>query len=200
MEEILNLKSKVNLKCSLCEKCCEYRGDIKITPINILEISKFLNVPINEFIEKFTEEVQGEEPEVVIKGIGEKKECIFNDRQSFKCTINKVKPMQCVVFPLVPIDINKDLFYDSKACVRNTRKKVTVNKWINGNHNIYKKHKEIYLKWIDLMFLIQPYWKLFSIEKKEKIKKVLYMDYDIKKNLKKQVIKNIERAKKIINE
>ena len=43
-EEILNLKSKVNLYCSICDKCCEYRGDIKITPINVLEISKFLKI------------------------------------------------------------------------------------------------------------------------------------------------------------
>ena len=41
--EILNLKSKAKLNCTLCEKCCEYRGNIKITPINVLEISKFLN-------------------------------------------------------------------------------------------------------------------------------------------------------------
>ena len=44
MEEILNLKSKAKLNCTLCEKCCEYRGDIKITPINVLEISKFLKI------------------------------------------------------------------------------------------------------------------------------------------------------------
>ena len=71
--EILGLNSKVNLNCTLCEKCCEYRGDIKITPINVLQISKFLKISIDEFLEKYTEEVKGEEPEIVIKGIGEKK-------------------------------------------------------------------------------------------------------------------------------
>lgn len=73
LKNILNLKSKANLNCSLCEKCCEYRGDIKITPINVLEISKFLKISIEEFLEKYTLEVPGEEPEIVIKGIGEKK-------------------------------------------------------------------------------------------------------------------------------
>ena len=48
--EILDLKSKVNLNCTLCEKCCEYRGDIKITPINVLKISKFLKISIDEFL------------------------------------------------------------------------------------------------------------------------------------------------------
>ena len=54
-KEILNLKSKSNLSCILCEKCCEYRGDIKITPINVLEISKFLKISIDDFLKGYTE-------------------------------------------------------------------------------------------------------------------------------------------------
>ena len=73
LKEILDLKSKVNLNCSICEKCCEYRGDIKITPVNVLEISKFLKISIGEFIENYTEEVKNEPPEIVLKGIGEKR-------------------------------------------------------------------------------------------------------------------------------
>lgn len=201
MEEaknILDLKSKANLNCSLCEKCCEYRGDIKITPINVLEISKFLKVSIEEFMEEYTTEVAGEEPEIVIKGIGNKQECIFNNRENFKCKINKVKPMQCVVFPLVPIDVKRDLFIDSKACPRATNKKVTVNKWVNGNHNIYKKHKNVYLKWIELMEEIQPRWKNLSKEKQEKIKNILFREYDVKKNYEKQVFSNIKKTREII--
>lgn len=198
LKEILNLKSKANLNCSLCEKCCEYRGDIKITPINVLEISKFLKISIEEFLEKYTDNVVGEEPEIVIKGIGDKRECIFNNRENFKCLINKVKPMQCVVFPLIPIDVKRDLFIDSRACLRKTDKKVTVNKWINGNHNIYKNHKEIYIKWIELMEEIQPKWKYFSSEKQEKIRNALFKDYDMKRNLQNQVFVNLKKVREII--
>lgn len=198
LKNILNLKSKANLNCSLCEKCCEYRGDIKITPINVLEISKFLKISIEEFLEKYTVEVIGEEPEIVIKGIGKKQECIFNNRENFKCMINKVKPMQCVVFPLVPVDVKRDLFIDSKACPRATKKTVTVNKWVNGNHNIYKKHKIVYLKWIELMEEMQPKWKAFSNEKQEKIKEILFRRYDMKKNFEEQVFQNIKKAREIM--
>lgn len=198
VKNILNLKSKANLNCSLCEKCCEYRGDIKITPINVLEISRFLRMPIEEFMKEYTVEVVGEEPEIVIKGIGKKQECIFNNRENFKCKINKVKPMQCVVFPLVPIDVKRDLFIDSRACPRATNKKVTVNRWVNGNHNIYKKHKNVYLKWIELMEEIQPRWKTLSKEKQEKIKNILFREYDIKKNYEKQVFSNIKKAREVI--
>ena len=49
-KEILTMKSKTNLSCKICDRCCKYRGDIKLTPINILEISKFLKWI--EFIEE----------------------------------------------------------------------------------------------------------------------------------------------------
>ncbi len=198
MEEILNLKSKAKLNCTLCEKCCEYRGDIKITPINVLEISKFLKIPINEFLNKYTEEVKGEEPEIVIKGIGEKKECIFNNRENYKCQINRVKPMQCVVFPLVPVDIKRDLFINSKACKIESDKQTSVDKWINGNHNIYKRNKNIYLKWIELMEEIQPKWNSFSKDKQNRIKELLFREYNLKQNYEKQIFRNIKEIRNII--
>lgn len=198
MEEILNLKSKAKLNCTLCDKCCEYRGDIKITPINVLEISKFLKISINEFLNKYTEEVKGEEPEIVIKGIGEKKECIFNNRENYKCQINRVKPMQCVVFPLVPVDIKRDLFINSKACKIESDKETSVDKWINGNHNIYKKNKNIYLKWIELMEEIQPKWNSFSKDKQNRIKELLFREYNLKQNYEKQIFRNIKEIRNII--
>ena len=196
--EILTLKSKSNLNCTLCEKCCEYRGDIKITPINVLEISKFLNISIDEFLEKYTEEVKGEEPEIVIKGIGEKRECIFNDRKTYKCMINSVKPMQCVVFPLVPFDVRNDLFINTNACPVPSNKMMKVNKWVNGNHKIYSKNKEVYIRWIELMEEIVPIWKSFSREKQDNIKNIMFREYDTKKNYRKQVLENIDRVKKLL--
>ena len=199
INELLNLKSKVKLNCPLCEKCCEYRGDIKITPINVLEISKFLNISIEEFIEKYTEEVKGEEPERVIKGVGDKNYCIFNDRNNYKCKIHIVKPMQCVIFPLMPVDLSRDLFINTNRCVVANDKYTTVDKWVNGNNKIYAKNKKVYIKWIDLMEEIQPWWKIMNQEKKEEIKKILFFKYDMKKNFEKQVLNNIKKAEEIFS-
>ena len=196
-KELLGLKSKANLDCQICDKCCEYRGDIKITPINILEISKFLNISIDDFLEKYTTPAPNEEPEIVIKGVGEKRYCIFNDRETFKCKIHKVEPMQCLVFPLVPWDLDKDLFINSNSCVLKNDKMIKVNKWLNGNNKIYKRNKFIYQKWIELMEEIQPWWKIVNEENKEKIKNVLYRKYDLHKNFEKQVLANIAEAREI---
>lgn len=196
-KELLGLKSKTTLNCTICDKCCEYRGDIKITPINVLEISKYLKISIDEFLEKYTESAPNEDPERVIKAIGEKRRCIFNDSESFKCKIHKVEPMQCLVFPLIPWDLNKDLFINSNACVLKNDKKIKVNKWLNDNNKIYKRNKFVYQKWIEAMEEIQPLWKIIPNEKKEKIKNLLYKEYDLHKNFEKQVLKNIEEARKI---
>lgn len=195
-KELLGLKSKAFLNCSICDKCCEYRGDIKITPINVLEISKYLKISINEFLEKYTEPAPNEDPEIVIKGIGEKRYCIFNDRTTFKCKIHEVEPMQCLVFPLVPWDLNKDLFINSNSCVLKNDKKIKVDKWLNDNNKIYKRNKLIYQKWIELMEEIQPFWKILKEEDRIKIKNLLYRNYDLNKNFKKQVLSNIEEARK----
>lgn len=193
--EILNMKSKIKVDCPLCDKCCEYRGNIKITPINVLEISKYLKISIDEFLNSYTEEIENS-LEIVIKGIGKKKVCVLNNRENNKCIIQKVKPIQCVVFPLVPVDINNDLFMNSNQCKIKSNKTTTVYKWLNGNHNIYNKNKEIYLKWIEFIDEISGKWQYFSKEKQDRIKNILYREYNMKKDLKKQVILNIQKARR----
>lgn len=199
-KEVLNLKSKTNLQCKICDRCCKYRGDIRLTPINVLEISKFLKIEIDEFLNKYTHEVKGEEPEIALKSVGEEEWCILNDTKTYKCKIQKVKPMQCVVFPLIPIDVKNDLFINSNSCILEENKKTTVNKWLNGNNKIYKRNKDIYLIWIKLIEEIQPKWNKFSKEKQEEIKQVLFKNYDKNKKYKKQIINNIKKVKEIIKQ
>ena len=196
--EVLTLKSKVNLKCEICDKCCKYRGDIRLTPINVIEISKFLKISINEFLEKYTYELPNEEPEIAIKAEGEESVCILNNIENNKCKIQKVKPIQCVMFPLMPIDVGRDLFINIGQCKVKPNKNITIDKWLNGNNKIYKRNKEIYLKWIELIEELQPKWKKFSIEKRNKIKEYLFKNYEMKGNYKKQILNNIKTVREMI--
>ena len=45
---------------------------------------------------------------------------------------------------------------------------------------------------------IQPRWKTIPKEKQEKIKDILFKEYDMKKNFEKQVLLNIKKAREII--
>ena len=195
---ILTLKSKDKLGCNRCDKCCIYRGDIRLTGVNIYQISKYLNLSPKEFIEKYTHEL--EYPEIALKGIGEKNECILYNHDIQGCSIHKVKPMQCVMFPLVPENLNKDYFYNQGTCVYKDAKKITVKKWLNGNNGIYKKYKQTYIDWIYLIELIQFQKRLLSKNEMEKIKFLLFENYDLnKRNIKKQVYNNMDEVKKILN-
>ena len=199
-KEILTMKSKTNLSCKICDRCCKYRGDIKLTPINILEISKFLKIEIKEFLEKYTYEVEGEEPEIALKGIGEERRCILNDDKTFKCKIHKVKPIQCIMFPLMPIDVEKDLFINMHTCPVDENKKTSVNKWLNGNNKIYKRNKNIYLKWIEFIEEIEPKWNKLSKEKQLKVKEIIFEKYNIKEKFEEQIIENLKEERKLIYE
>lgn len=198
--EILTLKSKEKLACKMCDKCCIYRGDIRLTPINVCNISKFLKISIKEFLEKYTDRLENDKPELVLKTVGKLKECILYDKKIKGCGIHKVKPMQCVMFPLVPENIENDYFYNSGQCVLEDSKPISVNKWLNGNNNIYKKNKETCLEWIRFIEWIQPRIQNFSDEKMEDIYKLLFENYDTKKwNIKKQMRRNINIVIQIVN-
>ena len=196
--EILYLKSKTNIQCKICDKCCKHRGDIKITPVNVVEISKMLNCTIEDFLYLYTDKVRGEEPEIVLKTIGRENVCIFNDAETNKCMIQKVKPMQCVVFPLVPVDLKQDFFTNSGQCVVKTKKEVSVNRWLNGNNNIYKRHKESTIEWISFLEQYQPIWKNLTKKEKRNIHNLLYLNYNLHENVDKQMHNNIQAAIKIL--
>lgn len=198
--DILTLKSKDKLSCKMCDKCCIYRGDIRLTPINVCEIAKFLNISIKEFLEKYTDRLEIDKPEIVLKTKGKLKECILYNEKIKGCGIHKVKPMQCVMFPLIPENIEKDYFYNSGQCVLEDAKPISINKWLNGNDNIYKRNKKSCLEWIKFIEWLEPKINNISEKEMEDIYKILFEEYDLKKwNLKKQMRNNIKKVIDIVS-
>lgn len=193
-EEILTLKSKIKINCSLCDKCCQNRGDIKLTPINVIEIANYLKIIPDDFIKEYTHEVSPDSIEIALNAEGEKHFCVFNTEGTYKCKIQKVKPVQCVVFPLVPVDIDRDLFINSNQCPIDTDRIMTVNKWLNGNNNIYKNHKEIYIKWIEFLEELETKMPHLDNNKKEEIRNIVFKNYN-KKSGKKEVLERIKKAR-----
>ena len=140
-------------------------------------------------------ELEGEAPEIVIKTVGEDRVCVFNNSNNYKCNVHKFRPIQCVMFPLFPIDVKNDLFINMGTCIKQTNKKTTVNKWLNKD-KIYKRNKDIYLKWIKLVEELQFKWNNISNEDKIRIREILFLEYDLKKNFRKQVSLNIDKIVK----
>ena len=199
--DILTLKSKVKLGCNLCDKCCIYRGDIRLLPINVWRISKYLKISVKEFLEKYTDRPEGNKLELVLKTTGKLRQCVLYDKQGKKCGIHSVKPLQCVMFPLVPENLKRDYFVDSGQCRLEDTKEITVNEWVNGNNKIYSKNKKICMEWIQFIEWAQIKTKEFSNEKIENLYKILFENYNPKKwNDIRQMRKNMWKAEKIIKE
>ena len=192
------INSKAKLGCDICDKCCINRGDIKITPVSVIEISRYLNISPKEFIENYTEQPKNQPLEIVIKAIGNKNRCILNDEKTSMCTVHPVKPMQCVTFPLVPLDIKRDIFYNQDTCVCQNKKEMKVIDWLNGKEGIYLKYKKVYLEWIDMIEKIQNRWEKLNKRTQDQIFNTLFYNYkENEKDIKRSVRKNIKLAEKL---
>ena len=200
--DILTLKSKVKLRCIRCEKCCKYRGDIRLIPYNACKISKYLGIPIKEFIKQYTDRLENNKLELVLKTIKTEKQCILYDEKIKGCSIHKVKPMQCVMFPLIPENLKRDYFYNSNQCILNDVKEITVNEWVNGNNKIYSRNKKIYLEWIRFIEWAQEKLNILTninSDELDKLYKILFEDYNLNKwNLKSQMRKNMFKVERFI--
>ena len=90
-------------------------------------------------------------------------------------------------------DLKNDYFYNSGLCSYDNQKEIKVRKWLNGNNGIYMKYKDFYIEWIALMEEIQFKYNKISDENKQKIKRLLFEDFNVKKlNLQKQIKKNLK--------
>lgn len=199
MATYVTLDSTTKLGCDICDRCCINRGDIKITPVNAIEISKYMNISVREFIEQYTTRADGEPLEIVIKAEGEKNRCVLNDKDTSKCKIHPVKPMQCVTFPLIPVDLENDIFYRQDTCDCAGQKEMPVLEWLNGEDGIYVKYKSIYMEWIRFIEDMQLIWEELKPSKQRKIFETLYYKYDGKcSNIEECVRKRMRKARKMI--
>ncbi|MDZ4742783.1 MAG: YkgJ family cysteine cluster protein [Verrucomicrobiota bacterium] len=109
--------SEVYYQCQRCTNCCKWPGEVPITDDDVVQIARFMNLDIEEFVENFTtlrEDRRG--LTLTEKPNGE---CILLDGAN--CSINPVKPQQCRDFPnkwnfpgwrtmceAIPVVINKE--------------------------------------------------------------------------------------------
>lgn len=201
MGSIVSIKSKTKLGCNICDKCCINRGDIKITPVNVIEISQYMGISLHEFIEQYTENVENQPLEIVIKAIGSHRRCILNDSQTYKCKVHPAKPMQCVTFPLIPIYLEKDIFYKQDTCVCENQEEMAVLDWLNGKNGIYVKYKKIYMEWISFVEEMQKKWDKVEPTVQNQIFNLLYYNYENKccgSKIEKSVRNNIRKARRLV--
>jgi Fe-S-cluster containining protein len=99
-------------QCQQCGECCQGRGGIFPTPVEIDLIAQYLKMPVSQLEKNFLE-LTPLGPAVKNKAGGG---CIFNEQG--RCSIHPVKPRICRDWPFLPaILLHKNEFEAAKeAC------------------------------------------------------------------------------------
>jgi len=87
--------TSIYYQCQRCTNCCRWPGDVKVTEDEITQIAGFLNMPRDEWIERYTRLRADRRGLSIIDRPDHS--CIF--LEGMDCVINEVKPQQCRDFP-----------------------------------------------------------------------------------------------------
>lgn len=110
-------RNTIYFKCSRCGKCCHFRGDLLITPMDLFRYCQFLHMTTVEFLEQYAriEESSSDLFKIFLKDKGDiLRTCIFFDND-MGCSINPIKPPICYFYPFFV-----NFFTDDKTTVQIT--------------------------------------------------------------------------------
>ena len=89
----------MDFQCSRCGNCCRWEGCVKVNDQEIDAIAAFLEMPVEDFLEKYTR-LRPDRTGLSLTE-AENGSCIFfEDGPEPRCQLNPVKPQQCRDFPL----------------------------------------------------------------------------------------------------
>lgn len=140
----IGLDDKFKFDCKMCGKCCIHRDDILLTPKDIYNMAKELNLTAEELVEKYCEVYIGQDsriPIVRLKPRGSVNRCpLLKDR---KCMVHRSKPTVCAMYPIgrclilagkTAADINMDsvqyIFNRPECRGSDGTKTQTVREWL----------------------------------------------------------------------
>lgn len=107
----VGLDDTFHFHCTQCGKCCVGREDIILSPIDVYRIARELRLSPQAFLSNYCKVIIGADsrmPVVLLKSVGANHRCPL--LKNNKCTVHKVKPAVCAMFPLgryVMIDVNE---------------------------------------------------------------------------------------------
>lgn len=97
----IGLDDTFRFHCDQCGKCCTHREDIILSPMDIFRMSKELNISTAEFYKEYCVFNIGEHtrmPIVRLASRGKDQHCVLLNNR--KCSLHKVKPAVCAMYPL----------------------------------------------------------------------------------------------------
>lgn len=138
--------------CEGCSACCHGIGDLVVlTPFDVYEMVKHLNVSIDELLE---DKIELRENNKILlpylKMQGDSERCSFLNEEG-RCMIHGHRPNICRLFPLGRVYENNDFkyFLQVNNCTKPNLKNVKVKEWIGIDN--YPENKAFILAWHQLI-------------------------------------------------
>lgn len=216
----VGLDDTFKFHCAQCGKCCTYRDDIILSPMDIFKMSRELKITPVDFYHEYCVFNIGEHtrmPIVRLGSVGKDYHCVL--LKNHKCSVHKVKPAVCGMFPLGRyMSFEKDA-YDQADFATNKVKYLlqppdcgddseehTVREWLSGfDINL---EDEVFVEWQKAISQFGN--KIKELEKKHDmltmvevwfvVRVVLYLQYDTSKDFLPQFKNNTEHLMKLLDD
>ena len=224
MEEIksmtVGLDDIFKFHCDQCGKCCTHREDIILSPMDIFKMAKELKMTPVEFYHEYCVFNIGEHtrmPIVRLASEGKDTHCVM--LKNHRCSVHKVKPAVCAMFPLgrymsfekddynaESIDTSKVKYLLQPLECGDESETHTVREWLNGfDINL---EDEAFVQWQKAISRFSSKFK--ELEKKQDmltmmeiwfvVRVSLYLQYDTSKDFLPQFDCNVENLLKLLDD
>ena len=216
----IGLDDTFKFHCDLCGKCCTHREDIILSPMDIFKMAKELKMTPVEFYHEYCVFNIGEHtrmPIVRLASEGKDTHCVL--LKNHRCSVHKVKPAVCAMFPLgrymsfekddynaESIDTSKVKYLLQPPECGDESETHTVREWLSGFD--IKLEDEAFVQWQKAISRFSNKFK--ELEKKQDmltmmeiwfvVRVSLYLQYDTSKDFLPQFNYNVENLLKLLDD
>ena len=216
----IGLDDTFKFHCDQCGKCCTHREDIILSPMDIFKMAKELKMTPVEFYHEYCVFNIGEHtrmPIVRLASEGKDTHCVL--LKNHRCSVHKVKPAVCAMFPLGRyMSFEKDDYNEESIDTSNVKYLLqppecgdesethTVREWLSGFD--IKLEDEAFVQWQKAISRFSNKFK--ELEKKQDmltmmeiwfvVRVSLYLQYDTSKEFLPQFNYNVENLLKLLDD
>ena len=216
----IGLDDTFKFHCDQCGKCCTHREDIILSPMDIFKVAKELKMTPVEFYHEYCVFNIGEHtrmPIVRLASEGKDTHCVL--LKNHRCSVHKVKPAVCAMFPLgrymsfekddynaESIDTSKVKYLLQPPECGDESETHTVREWLSGFD--IKLEDEAFVQWQKAISRFSNKFK--ELEKKQDmltmmeiwfvVRVSLYLQYDTSKDFLPQFNYNVENLLKLLDD
>ena len=216
----IGLDDTFKFHCDQCGKCCTHREDIILSPMDIFKVAKELKMTPVEFYHEYCVFNIGEHtrmPIVRLASEGKDTHCVL--LKNHRCSVHKVKPAVCAMFPLgrymsfekddynaESIDTSKVKYLLQPPECGDESETHTVREWLSGFD--IKLEDEAFVQWQKAISRFSNKFK--ELEKKQDmltmmeiwfvVRVSLYLQYDTSKEFLPQFNYNVENLLKLLDD